>query len=144
MLRGSASMSPFATLNRLDSMFDRFFGEEGDLNGRPGWNWSHMPIAMWADEDNLFIEAEMPGVQEKDLEITVHGDVLSIKAVRTEQEGRKYLYNGRIFGRFERSVSLPEAVDTENIEATLSNGVLHLTLPRKAEARPRKISVKTS
>jgi HSP20 family protein len=99
---------------------------------------------MWADENNVHIEAELPGVEEKDLEITVHGDVLSIKAERRPAEGRNYLYNGRIFGRFERAVALTEAVDTDQIEATLNNGVLYLSLPKKAEARTKKITVKTS
>jgi HSP20 family protein len=65
-----------------------------------------------------------------------------LKALRQEPEGRKYLYNGRIFGRFERTVALPEAVETDQIEATLVDGVLSLTLPKKAEARPKKITVK--
>jgi len=99
---------------------------------------------MWQDENNLYIEAEMPGVLEKDLEVTVHGDVLSIKAQRHEPEGRKYLYNGRIFGRFERALALPESVDTDAVEATIEGGVLYLRLPKKAEARPKKITVKNA
>jgi HSP20 family protein len=103
-----------------------------------------MPLSMWADENHVYIEAELPGVDEKDLEITVHGDVLSIKAERRPTEGRNYQYNSRVFGRYERAVALTEAVDTDQIEATLANGVLHLSLPKKAEARTKKITVKTS
>ena len=146
VLRARPPLSAFgeSALNRLDTLFDRFFGEDFDLMGKPGVAWSNMPLAMWADENHVYIEAELPGVEEKDLEITVHGDVLSIKAERRPVEGRNYLYNGRIFGRFERAVALTEAVDTDQIEATLINGVLHLSLPKKAEARTKKISVKTS
>jgi HSP20 family protein len=145
VLRSNVALSPFAgtPFSRLDSLFDRFFGEGDDFFGRQGWTWSHMPLAMWADKDNLYVEAELPGVLENDLEITVH-DVLSIKAERREPEGRRYVYNGRIFGRFEWAVALPEAVDIDQIGATLTNGVLHLTLPKKAEARTKKITVKTS
>jgi HSP20 family protein len=144
VLRSNLPISPFASaaFNRLDTLFDRFFGDEGDLLTRQGWTWSHMPLSMWTDENNLYVEVEMPGVREQDIEVTVHGDVLSIKAERKDEEGRKYLYNGRIFGRFERSVALPEAVDTDHIEATFSNGVLRLTLPKRPEARPKKITVK--
>jgi HSP20 family protein len=133
-----------STFNRLDTLFDRFFGDDFDVLGRQGLTWSHMPLAMWADDNHVYVEAELPGVEEKDLEVSVHGDVLSIKAERRPTEGRNYIYNGRIFGRFERAVALTEAVDTDQIEATLTNGVLHLSLPKKAEARTKKISVKTS
>jgi len=131
-------------LNRLDTLFDRFFGDDFDVMGRHGLVWSHLPLSMWSDEDHVYIEAELPGVEEKDLEITVHGDVLSIKAERRPTEGRNYQYSNRVFGRFERAVALTEAVDTDQIEATLANGVLHLRLPKKAEARTKKITVKTS
>src|SRR4051794_33372905 len=146
VLRSSLPFSPFAVspFGRFDSLFDRVFGEEPETFNRPGWAWSHMPLTMWQDENNLYIEAEMPGVLEKDLEVTVHGDVLSIKAQRHEPEGRKYLFNGRIFGRFERAVALPEPVDTGAIEATLEGGVLRLSLPKKAEARPKKIAVRNA
>jgi len=146
VLRSNLPFSPFvgSTFGRLDTLFDRVFGEEPEAFNRQGWSWSHMPLTMWEDENNLFIEAEMPGVLEKDLEVTVHGDVLSIRAHRHEPEGRKYLYNGRTFGRFERAVALPEAVDTDQIEATLSDGVLRLSLPKRAEARVKKITVKNA
>ena len=60
------------------------------------------------------------------------------------EEGRAYLYEGRSFGRFERSIVLPEVVDAENVEARLSKGVLRIDLPKHPAARPRKISLKTS
>jgi HSP20 family protein len=146
VLRSNLPVSPFAgaPFGRMDSFFDRFFGSEGNGPGAQTWTWSHMPVAMWADEENLYLEVEAPGVAEQDVEITVHGDILSIKVQRPEVEGRKYLYNGRIFGRFERDVVLPEAVDTDQIEATLANGLLYVQLPKTPESRPKKISVKTS
>jgi HSP20 family protein len=146
VLRSSLPFSTFAgsPFGRLDTLFNQVFGDDPELFNRRGWAWSHMPLAIWQDENNLYIEAEMPGVVEKDLEVTVHGEVLSIKAQRHEPEGRKYLHSGRIFGRFERAVALPEAVVADQVEATLNDGVLHLTLPKKAEARPRKIAVKNA
>jgi len=144
VLHGGSSVSFLGSthFNRLDSLFDRFFNELGEPLPRANGAWSHMPVSIWTDENNLYIEAEVPGMSEKDVEVTVHGDVLSIRAVRPEPEGRKYAYNGRAFGRFERAVALPEAVDTDHIDATVVNGVLSLTLPKKADARPKKISIK--
>ena len=133
------AISPFG---RLDTFFERAFGDEPRGPHGQDRARSPMPLAMWQDENNHYIEAEMPGVLEKELEVTVHGDLLSIKALRHEPEGRKYTFNRRSFGRFERAVALPEAVETDRIEAMLADGVLSLTLPKKAEARPRKIAVK--
>ncbi|MFO0889829.1 MAG: Hsp20/alpha crystallin family protein [Isosphaeraceae bacterium] len=144
VLHGGSSLSPFGStpFNRLESFFDRFFNDLGEPLARPNGSWSPMPVAIWSDENNLYIEAEVPGVTEKDVEVTVHGDVLSIRAVREEPAGRRYAHNGRVFGRFERAMALPEAVDTDRIDATVVNGVLSLTLPKKADARPKKISIK--
>jgi HSP20 family protein len=146
VLRNGLPFSTFAgsPFGRFDALFNQVFGDEPEVFNRQGRAWSHMPLAMWQDENNLYIEAEMPGILEKDLEVTVHGDLLSIKALRNKPEGRKYVFSGRTFGRFERAVALPEAVETDQIEATLADGVLHLTLPKKAEARPRKIAVKNA
>lgn len=144
VLRGTSSLTPFGAtaFNRLDSLFDRFLNDLGEPAGRAAGSVAHMPVSIWADENNLYVEAEVPGVSEKDIEVTVHGEVMSIKAVRTEPAERKYLYSGRLFGRFERAIVLPEAVEADKIEATVVNGVLSMTLPKKAEARPRKISIK--
>ncbi len=142
--RSPLSLFGGSPLNRLDTLFDRFFGEDFDIVGRHGLTWSHNPQTNTPQQHHVYIEAELPGVDEKDLEITVHGDVLSIKAERRPTEGRNYQFNSRVFGRFERAVALTEAVDTDQIEATLANGVLHLRLPKKAEARTKKITVKTS
>jgi HSP20 family protein len=144
VLHGGSSLSPFSSvpLNRLESLFDRFFNDVGEPSMRGNGAWSAMPVSIWNDENNLYIEAEVPGMTEKDVEVTVHGDVLSIRGVRSEPEGRKYSHHGRMFGRFERAIALPEAVDTDHIDATVVNGVLSLTLPKKADARPKKIAIK--
>ncbi len=129
-----ATRTAWVPANRIDAIFNQVFGE---LNGQ-----SHAPLSMWADQDHFWVEAEMPGVAEADVEITVHKDVLTIKAERKPEEGRRYLYNGRSFGRFERSVRLPEPVDVEAVNASLKDGVLTIELPKSAEAKPRKITLK--
>ncbi len=144
MLRTSVPFAPMgATLNRLDSLFDQFLGEDGG-SARSSGVRPTAPVSMWQDEDNLYIEAELPGVDEKDVEATIHEGVLVIKASRDPVEGRAYLYNGRGFGRFERSIVLPELVDSDRVEATLSAGVLSLVLPKHPASRPRKITLKSS
>ncbi len=132
-----------SSLSRVDSWFDRVFGENGD-GFRPAMATGSFAVAVWGDENGLYVEAELPGVADKDVEITVHDGVLNIKAERQAEEGRAYLYNSRAFGRFERSIVLPEAVDSEKVEAALTNGVLRIALPKHPAARPRKITLKNS
>jgi HSP20 family protein len=142
VLRNHFVPSPFVggPVNRLDSWFDRVFGEDGDFLNR---TWSGAPVAMWEDDDRISIEAELPGVAEEDIEVTVHNGMLFIRGERKPEEGRRYLYNGRTYGRFERVVSLPEAVNTDDVQATLSNGVLRIDLPKSPEAKPKRITLKT-
>jgi HSP20 family protein len=134
---------PVATgpINRPDLLFERFFGDDGGFMGRA---WSGTPLAMWEDDDHICVEAELPGVTDKDLDITVHNGMLFIRGERRPEEGRRYLYNDRPHGRFERVVTLPEAVKTDEVQAALKDGVLCINLPKSPEARPKKIALKTS
>jgi len=141
--RNNSTLAPVATepVNRLDSLFDQFFGNDGGFMGQA---WSGAPMAMWEDDDHIGIEAELPGVSEQDMDITVHNGMLFIRGERKPEEGRRYLYNGRACGRFERVITLPEAVDTEHVHATLKDGVLCINLTKSPEAKPRKIAIETS
>jgi HSP20 family protein len=131
----------FATrpTNRLDSIFEKFFGDDGRFMGP---SWSCVPVAMWEDADHIFIEAELPGVAEEDVDVTVHNGMLFIRGERRPDEGRRYLYNGRSFGRFERVITLPEAVNADEVDGTLRDGVLRVDLPKRPEAKPKKIALK--
>lgn len=143
VLPNNSVLAPIATgpINRLDSLFDRVFGDDGGFLGQA---WAGAPVAMWEDDDHISVEAELPGVAEKDLDITVHNGMLFIRGERKPEEGRRYLYNGRSYGRFERVITLPEAVDTDGVQAALKDGVLCITLPKSPEAKPKKITLKTS
>jgi HSP20 family protein len=143
VLRTNAAMAPFAAspFNRPNSLFDRFFGDDGGFMAQA---WSGAPVAMWEDDDRIFVEVDLPGVADKELEITVHHGVLWIRGERKPQEGRRYLYNSRPYGRFERAITLPEAVSTDGVEASLQDGVLRIELPKSPEAKPRKIELKAS
>jgi HSP20 family protein len=81
---------------------------------------------------------------DQDVEVTVHNGILFIRGERKVEEGREYLYNGRTWGRFERAITLPEAVDAETVEAELTNGVLRIALPKSPEAKPKRIALRTS
>ncbi len=125
------------SFDQFDALFDRFFGTDGDRL-RASWASASVPVSVWQDDNNIYVEAELPGVTEKDVDLTVDNGVLTIKAERHDQEGRTYLYNGRSFGRFERAVTLPENIDSEHVEATLTGGVLRVVLPKHPTPAPRR------
>jgi HSP20 family protein len=91
------------------------------------------------------LRADVPGVAESDLDIAVHNNVLSVSGVRhaeERKEGDSYALYERQYGSFSRSFSLPDMADGERVDAKLQNGVLTLTIAKKADAKPRKIALK--
>lgn len=91
------------------------------------------------------LKADLPGVTEAELEIAVHNNVLTVSGSRTAEErkdGESFTLYERQFGSFSRSFALPELADGERVEAKLDNGVLTLSIAKKAEAKPRKIALK--
>lgn len=95
--------------------------------------------------DAFMLRADVPGVEEKDLDIGIHNGVLTVSGNRQSEErreGESYAVYERQYGSFSRSFSLPEMADGERIEAKLENGVLELKIPKKAEAKPRKIAIR--
>ena len=91
------------------------------------------------------VKADVPGVREEDLDISLHDSVLTVSGSRQAEERKEsegYALYERQFGSFSRSFSLPDIADGERIEAKLDSGVLTLTVAKKAEAKPRKIEIK--
>ena len=94
---------------------------------------------------SFVLKADLPGVEEKDLDVAIHNGVLTVSGSRQSEErkdGESYALYERQYGSFSRSFSLPEIADGERIDAQLINGVLMLTVPKKAAAQPRKIAIK--
>ena len=112
--------------------------------------WSTAPAVDVVESENAYeIKAEMPGMDEKNIEVKVANGNLTIKGEKQEEKEEKkkdYYLHERKFGSFERSFSIPEGVDTDKIEAAFKNGVLNVTLPKKPEAqKPAKnIEVKAA
>lgn len=94
--------------------------------------------------DAFILKADVPGVEEKDLDIAVHNGVLTVSGSRQAEErkdGESYAIYERQYGSFSRSFALPDLADGDRIGASLVNGVLTLTVAKKAEAKPRKIAI---
>jgi HSP20 family protein len=95
-------------------------------------------------EGNLILRAELPGVNEKDIDVKLEGNVLTLKGERKlESEEKKHNYHRveSFYGSFTRSFTLPDSVDTEKIKADYKNGILSISVPQKPEVRPREIPV---
>ena len=135
---------PVSELNRLRNEMDRIFGQYTSGN-EPSRHSSFPLLNIWEDDDNLYVEAELPGFNLDDLEVYVTGgNQLSISGNRTQpdHEGGAWHRQERGFGKFRRTLELPGDVDSNKVSAGFENGILTLTLPKAEEAKPRRIEVK--
>jgi HSP20 family protein len=144
--------------SEMDRLFDRFSGNFGFPSLRRMFDFDPsrfessfgmaVPAVDVSEDDKAYkISAELPGMSDKDVEVSVSGDMIAIKGEkrqeREEKEQNRYL-SERSYGSFQRSFSLPEGVDRDKIAAEFSKGVLTITLPKSAEAQKqrKKIEVK--
>ncbi|WP_164103233.1 Hsp20/alpha crystallin family protein [Candidatus Laterigemmans baculatus] len=141
----SMRWEPLAEVNRLRNEMDRVFGRYGDRRSSPLAAPAYPPMNLWEDDDNLFLEAELPGVGPEDLEIYVTGgNQLSLKGQRKRPETPQGTWHRqeREEGSYSRMLELPCRVDSEHVSAEFRHGVLTLTLPKSPEVKPRRITVK--
>jgi len=142
----SRGVRPFSwNLGEFDRLFDDMWGGVGDAPARAvGFS---PRVDIHEDESEYRITAELPGLEEKDFDIHLEGGVLTLKGEkRTEhsEEREGYRHVETVAGAFERRFQLPAEVDAKAVAATYKNGVLSVTLPKAAEARPRTIPVSTT
>jgi len=150
-MQQSDDVSPFLTLHRemnrlFDDVFNRFETGVPSVFGRmPGWSGGSWPsLEVNASDNEIRISAELPGMEDKDVEVLVDGDVLTIRGEKkseTKDEGRRL--SERYYGRFERSLALPFEVEEDKADASFKNGVLTLTLPKspKAQDKAKRIAI---
>ena len=140
------NVSPFLTLHRevnrlFDDVFNRFEGGMPSVLGRAA-SWPSIEVNASGDE--LRVLAELPGMDEKDVEVLVEDDVLTIRGEKTsETEDKDRRFSERYYGRFERSIALPFEVEDDKVRASFKNGVLTVTLPKspKAHERAKRIAI---
>ncbi len=142
---------PFLSLQReMNRLFDDAFG--GYLtpargNGGDGARQLIPSVDVKETDKAIEIEAELPGVEEKDVQVTLEDKVLTIKGEKKaeKEETKKDYYScERSYGSFLRSFELPANVDAGKVDATFSKGVLKVTVPKVVAAQPKKIEVKTA
>ncbi len=135
--------SPFAELEELREQFNRLFNVQENNK-----NYDFVPrVNTREGDDAYYIEVDLPGVKKEDININVDNDTLTIsgeRKVSDEHKDDNFYKIESVYGKFERSFSLPEDVDTDKIEAEHKNGVLEIKIPKvaKVEKTPKKIEIK--
>jgi HSP20 family protein len=140
--------SPFRELARMERDMEEMFGR------LPAWPWGDRERS-WAPEvdmldqkDEIVLRADLPGLEEKDIDVTVHDGSVTIRGERREETEEKkkdeYYYCERKYGAFSRTLPLPTGIDADKVKATFKRGVLEVHLPKAKEARGRKIEVKAA
>ncbi len=137
--------------DELDRTFDRFFDEPfGSMGLEPkapraeGWI---PPLDMSENDTEFTIRAETPGVNAKDLDISVTGGMLTIAGQKEEQEekkGENFYQCERRFGTFRRVINLPDTVDPDKVTAESENGVVTIHIAKKPGAKPKQVEIKTA
>jgi HSP20 family protein len=137
---------PFGSVAQWDSdvnrLFDNFFGKPvATSNGERMWAPA---LDMYETKDEIVLNFELPGVRDKDVTLSIMGDVLTLKGERTFDRDVKdegYHHTERVYGKFERSVQLPMEVQAEKVQATYRDGMLEVKLPKAEEVKPREIKI---
>jgi len=127
----------------MDRLFEDAFIQPGWF--APVWGAAEMlPVDVYETDDQLVVKATVPGVKPEEIEVTITGDLLTIKG-EFKQEGKvekpNYLRQERRFGSFCRQVGLPAGVSTEKAKATFENGVLTLEMPKAEAVKPKTVKV---
>jgi HSP20 family protein len=126
----------------VNSLFQDSFVRPGGMPPQHGL--SALPLDVGETENDFVIKAALPGVKPEDVQVTVHGDTLTIRGeskVEEEKKGEHWHLRERRHGVFQRSLSLSTPVDSDKAQAEFEHGVLTLTLPKSEAAKPRQIKV---
>ena len=141
---------PFEDMLTLREAMDRLFEDSVvRSSGAPRrGEAAQLPVNVWEDQDAVHIVARVPGLEADDLDIQLSGETLTVRgrfgSDAEREEGKNWCWyaNELWYGAFERTINLPTQVQSDKVEATFKNGVLHLTVPKAEEVKPKSIKVK--
>jgi HSP20 family protein len=138
---------PFREFSTLQDRMNRLFRESYNEGGRDEslTASSFAPaVDVYEDEHNVSLKIEVPGIDEKDIDIRLENNTLTVhgeRKIEKEEKEENYRRVERQYGSFTRTFTLPTTVDAEKVSATYDKGVLKIALPKKAEAKPKQIKV---
>lgn len=130
--------------NQMNRLFQDSFGNPAHATDEFGMTSFVPPVDIYEDEHSIKLRLEIPGVDEKDLDVRVENNVLTVRGERrfsNEEKEENFHRIERRYGSFSRSFTLPNTVDTDNVNANYNNGLLELTLAKRAEAKPKQIKI---
>ena len=127
----------------ISRVFDDFFSISPTSMFEFDWSPT---VDVVENEGGFLVKAEIPGIDEKDLQVTLENNILTIAGEKKEERSEKdrdsrWVVSERKFGSFRRSISLPEGIRSDKIKAAFRNGVLRVEIPREESAKPRKITI---
>jgi HSP20 family protein len=138
---------PFSDRLSLRDAVDRLMQDSFVLPTIPLWRSyeGNLAVDLYEKDDNVLVEAAVPGFKPEEIDINVSGETLTIKGeTKTEKESKdnkNYIRRERTFGSFERIITLPEGLDTDKASAKFENGVLTLTFPKSEKVKPKTIKI---
>jgi HSP20 family protein len=129
--------------DRLNRLFRESYGPEGREEELANTSFAP-PVDVYEDEHNITLKIEVPGIDEKDIDVRIENNTLTVHGERKfekEEKEENYRRVERQYGSFTRSFTLPTTVDAEQVQANYEKGVLKVKLAKKAEAKPKQIKV---
>jgi HSP20 family protein len=142
-----ARWDPFREFSTLQDRMNRLFRESYGPEGRDESLTTSQfapPVDVYEDEHNVVLKVEVPGIDEKDIDVRVENNVLTVhgeRKVEKEEKEENFRRVERQYGSFTRTFTLPSTVDADRIQADYDKGILKIVLPKKAEAKPKQIKV---
>ncbi len=137
--------NPFRELEQMERMVDETMNRPMMWRRVPGDQFTWMPSMELYEKENMYVvRLEMPGVKPEDVEISISGDTLTIKGERKPPENiseDEYQLCELCYGNFSRSISLPEPVNSDKVEANFENGILDIRLPKAEEVKTKQIKI---
>ena len=134
---------PGSIRNEIDNLLHEFFG--GPIHTGPLAEEWLPPADITETEDKVIVKAELPGMEEKDIDISISGNVLTIRGEKkklTEVKDSDHYLGDRYYGSFHRTFQLPAEIVQEKAEATFKKGVLQISIPKTEESKIKKIEIK--
>lgn len=128
----------------VNRLFDSFFGRPTTAVAPTGERMWAPAVDIWEDKDNLTLTFEIPGIRDKDVNVSITDDLLSVRGERRfdrEVKDESYHRLERVYGKFERNVQLPMPVQSDKVKAVYRDGVLEITLPKAEEVKPKQIKI---
>jgi HSP20 family protein len=130
-------------MNRMNRLFHESYSPEGPEEALTTTSFAP-PVDIYEDEHNITLKLEVPGIDEKDIDVRVEGNTLTVhgeRKIEKEEKEENFRRVERQYGSFTRSFTLPSSVDPAQVSANYDKGVLKINLAKKAEAKPKQIKV---